>query len=208
MASIRRWRASATSRRFFSSTSSAVSRKSRSASAMRPISSRPGGRHRCPQIAARDGEHALAHSRQAGEEVAIDIEPDDQNRTQEAKKRRAEDHAGAVTLNGRSFAARLKRCPVRCGHQSINSSRKLARELIVLGHELLALCKDRELVLACFQDAVRALDKLLELVDALPEPRPQPSHRSRKLPPQGPRGSVATERRSAPGRLASARRPP
>ena len=40
------------------------------------------GRQRRAKIAAGDGEHALAHPRQTGEKVAVDIEPDDQNRTQ------------------------------------------------------------------------------------------------------------------------------
>ena len=43
-------------------------------------------RQRRPQVAAGDGEHALAHARQTGEEAAVDIEPDNQHRTQQGQK--------------------------------------------------------------------------------------------------------------------------
>ena len=62
------------------------------------------GRQRRTKIAAGDREHALAHRPQTGEEAAVDIEPDNQNRTQEAEKGGAEDNSGTVALDDRGFA--------------------------------------------------------------------------------------------------------
>ena len=200
MASISRWRASATSRRFFSSTSTAVSRKSRSASAMRPISSRPAagsGARRLPPAMA--SMLWLTRS-QTGEKVAVDVEPDDQNRTQEAEKGRAKDNSGAVALDDRGFASGRGDLVVCRGDQAIDGSGEIARQLIVFGQKLLALRQDRKLVLARLQDAVLAVDQRLELVDPLLEPGSQLSSISAEIVSR-----AASERRS--GNRISARSP-
>ena len=148
MASTSRWRASATSRRFFSSTSTAVSRKSlqRLGHAADFVAAR--GRQRRTKIAAGDGEHALAHPRQTGEKAAVDIEPDNQNRTQEAEKGGAEDNSGSVALDDRGFETGRGDLAVCRGDQAIDGSGETARQPIVLGQKLLALRQDCKLVLA------------------------------------------------------------
>ncbi len=70
------------------------------------------GRQRRAKIAAGDGEHALAHPAQTGEKVAVDIEPDDQNRTQEAEEGGAEDNSGSVALDESRLRDRTRRSRV------------------------------------------------------------------------------------------------
>ena len=112
------------------------------------------GRQRRAKIAAGDCEHALAHPAQTGEKAAVDVEPDDQNRTQEAEKGGAEDNSGAVALDDRGLETGRGDLAVRRGDQAIDGGGETARQLIVLGQKLLALRQDCELVLARLRDAV------------------------------------------------------
>ena len=84
IASVRRARASRISLRLVSSISTAVARKTPSDSAMRPISSVPpcGRGDRRSPAARRNG--AIAEPLQPRNEIAADIEPDDQGRAHQA----------------------------------------------------------------------------------------------------------------------------
>ena len=92
IASTSRCRASATVRRLFSSTSTAVSRNtSERFGHARDLVAASRGNGRA-EIAAGDRQHAAAERGQAREQAAVDVEPDDQARADEAQRHdRSED---------------------------------------------------------------------------------------------------------------------
>ena len=78
---------------------------------------------RRPEVAAGDGEHAVAQPRQAGEQAAVDIQPDDQNRTQQAEKSRAKHDPGTVALDGRGLATAFGNLTVGRSDEAVHGER-------------------------------------------------------------------------------------
>lgn len=116
--------------------------------ARRPAPDRDQGQARRRRVlppACRDGQHARAQSRQAPDDVAPDVQPDDLNRAQDAQKHDGELNAPAERLHRAGISVRGLVGRLRAVHQDGRRAGELSAQRHVLGNQVPALVRGLEL---------------------------------------------------------------
>ena len=102
-----------------------------------------------------NGKHAVAQPHQPAQEIAADVEPDDQDRTDQAQGRERQQDACAQPLNRERAFDRRVHFGLRLPHQLIDRRCETGGQIGVRGDQLLGVCDQIELLGAHGQDRIR-----------------------------------------------------
>ena len=115
-----------------------------------------GNVDRAVMAAAGDGEHAAAQMRQPADEVAADIEPDDQDRADQAQGREHQQDARAQPLNRERSLGRRADLGLGLRYQAVDGRGEAHGQIGILGDQLFRIADQIELLAAHGEDRIRS----------------------------------------------------
>ena len=132
------------------------------------------------ELASSDGQHALAEPRQAAHDIAAHIQPDDEDRRQEAQRDGRDEDACAHALNRERIPGRIADVQLGCGGQIVDRRGKLRRQRGILLQTPLPLVDEGDFTLPGFRDGIGAFHELTQPRDLFDEKRLQFRVQSRR----------------------------
>ena len=107
-----------------------------------------GNLDRAVMAAAGNGEHAVAQTHEPADEIAADIEPDDQNRADQAQNREREEDARTQPLNRESSLGRRANIGLCLQYQAVDGRSEADGQIGIFGDQLFGLADQIELLAA------------------------------------------------------------
>jgi hypothetical protein len=96
--------------------------------------------------AAGNGEHAAAQTHESSDKIAPYIEPDDQNRADQAQNREQEEEARTQLLNSESSLGRRVNIGLCFQYQAVDGRSEADRQVGIFGYQLSRLANQIELL--------------------------------------------------------------
>ncbi len=121
------------------------------------------------QAAVGDGKHAVAERCQATDNVAADIQPDNQDGGQQTQRHDDNEGLGAKALHRQRIASRPCDVPLGCARQLVDRGGELSREGGIFGKPIFSLIDQNEFPPASIEHGARSFDELSQLRHLLQE---------------------------------------
>jgi hypothetical protein len=119
------------------------------------------------EIARRQREHAIAERSKAGDDIAPNVEPNDDDRTRETQHDGDNENPGAPVDDRKRRDVRAGNVAFGIFHQLVDSSGQASRKRDVLGQELCRIGREIELRLAQCRNAFGSADERTQLSDQI-----------------------------------------